>query len=159
MAKVLGAHGVRGWAKLFWHGADPAMAVNYKGLHSRDGQTFEIIEWRMQGKTLAVKFKGIDDRNAAEKLSGTELFIPRAALPAPSQGEYYHVDLIGLAAQTAAGDHLGVVKSIQNFGAGDVLEIEKLSGETEFLPFDTHTIQRVDFDEEVIVLSPPTMVE
>jgi len=159
MAKVLGAHGVRGWTKLFWHGADPGAAMTYKRLHNAAGQVFEIAEWRMQGKTLAVKFKGIDDRDAAEKLNGTELFIARSALPAPSAGEYYHVDLIGLAAQTATGEHLGVVKSIQNFGAGDLLELEKLSGETEFILFDTNTIQTIDFEAEIITIFPPLLVE
>ncbi len=159
MATVLSPHGVRGWVKLFWHGADPAAAINYKSMHSRTGQTFEIAEWRMQGKVLAVKFKTIDDRDAAANLGGTELFITRSALPAPSPGEYYHVDLIGLAAQTPTGEHLGVVKSIQNFGAGDLLEIEKLTKETEFLPFDEATIQNINFDEEIITINPPKLFE
>lgn len=159
MATVLSPHGVRGWVKVFWHGENPLLAATYKTLFDKTGRAFVVTEARMQGKALALKFTGVDDRTAAEALKGTELFIPRAALPPPRENEYYHVDLIGLAAQTAAGEHIGIVKSIQNFGAGDVMEIEKLNNETEFLPFTTEVITRVDFGEEIIILNPPVMVE
>lgn len=159
MATLLAAHGVRGWVKLHWHGADPAHAAEYKTLCDKSARAFEITEQRMQGKVLAVKFKGVDDRTAAEKLRGTELFIARDVLPAPSENEYYHVDLIGLAAQTPDDGLIGIVKSIQNFGAGDILEIERLNNDLEFYPFDAATVQKVDFENEVIVLSPPIMDE
>ncbi len=159
LATILSAHGVRGWVKLYWHGEDPARAKEYKTLHDKSGRAFEIDEQRMMGKNLTVKFKSIDDRTAVEQLRGTELFIPRTALPAAAPGEYYHIDLIGLAAQTADGQHLGIVKSIQNFGAGDLLEIEKLNNETEFLPFTQDVVQQVDFDAEVIIINPPEMTE
>jgi len=159
LATILSAHGVRGWVKLFWHGADPARAAEYKTLHTKSGQTFEIEETRMQGKALVVKFKSIDDRTAVEKLQGTELFVPRTALPAPREGEYYHIDLSGLAAQTPKGDHIGIIKSIPNFGAGDLLEIEKLNNEIEFLPFNEDVVQKIDFENEIMIIVPPKMVE
>jgi len=157
LATILAPHGVHGWVKLYWHGEDPMRAAEYKTLHDKSGRTFEIEEQRMQGKMLAVKFKSIDDRDAVEKLRSTELFVARDALPAAAEGEYYHVDLIGLAAQTPKGEHIGIVKSIQNFGAGDLIEIEKLNNETEFLPFTHDVIQQVDFKDEIIILNPPKM--
>jgi 16S rRNA processing protein RimM len=74
------------------------------------------------------RFAEIADRNAAESLRGTELTVPRSALPPLGKGEYYHVDLIGLAVATDAGTPVGIVATVENFGAGDILEIEQSDG-------------------------------
>ena len=159
MAKVLSPHGILGWVKVYWYGQDPTKAVDYAALYDNKGNPFHIAEWRMQGKVLAVKFKETQDRTAAEKLHGLELFIPRSALPPPKENEYYHVDLIGLAAQTEDGAHLGVVKSVQNFGAGDLLGVEQTNGDVEFYPFNQKAIRRINFEEEIIVLEPVIFIE
>jgi len=71
----------------------------------------------------------VPDRNAAEKLRGTALTVPRSAMPELAEGEYYHADLLGLRAVSEAGDELGICVAVENFGAGDVIEIERLAGE------------------------------
>jgi len=159
IATVLAPHGVRGWLKLHWHGENSAGAAQYKSMHDKSGRVFEVTDHRAQGKSVQVKFAQVNDRNAAAALHGTALFIPRAHLPPQAEDEFYHVDLIGLAAQTPAGAHLGVVKAVQNFGAGDLLEIANLQGESQFYPFSKAVIVQVDLDSEIIVLNPPRLVE
>ena len=89
-----------------------------------------VEKLRDDGKGGGVaRFAGVADRTAAEKLRGTALTVPRSSLPALAEGEYYHVDLIGLPAVSSTGEALGTCIAIDNFGAGDVLEIERPAGE------------------------------
>ncbi len=155
IATILTAHGVRGWVKLHWHGEDPMLAINYKTLHDKNGRAFEVVEQRMQGKALAVKFKSIDDRTDVEKLRGTELFIDRSLLPAPADNEFYHVDLIGLNVRSADGKHIGSVRAIQNFGASDLIEVATARGDTEYFPFTDDVVTEINADEQLIVVNMP----
>lgn len=155
IATILTAHGLRGWVKLHWHGDDPLRAIDYKILSDKSGQTYKIMEQRMHGKALAVKFKDINDRTVAEKLRGVELFVAREALPAADENEFYHVDLIGLSARTPDGKQLGTVKSIQNFGASDLLEIESPRGDIEYFAFTDEVVQQINKDEQLIIINPP----
>lgn len=123
LAAVTGAHGVTGEVrlKLFgegWEGLKAYPAFN-------DG-ALRVEKLRSDNKGGAIaRFAGIADRNAAEALRGTALTVPRSALPPLSEGEYYHADLIGLAAVSDEGEPLGTVVAVENFGAGDVLEIQR----------------------------------
>ena len=87
------------------------------------------------GKTVIARFAEIADRGAAEALRGTTLSLPRDELPALGEGEYYHADLIGLSCVGADGAALGTVVAVENFGAGDLLEIEKPDGKRALIPF------------------------
>ena len=125
LAAVAGAHGVGGEVRLKVFADDLSAhrtlndgALTLRGL--RDG-------------TIA-RFAEIGDRTAAEAMRGTLLWVHRAALPALDEGEYYHADLIGLAAVTDAGDPVGRVVAVENFGAGDVVEIERDSGKRFMVP-------------------------
>ena len=123
LAAVTGAHGVTGEVrlKLFGDGLEALSA------HRRfnDG-ALTLKKLRDDGKGGAIaRFAEIPDRTAAEKLRGTVLTVPRSALPPLGEGEYYHTDLIGLAAVSDAGEALGRVIAVENYGAGDVLEIER----------------------------------
>ncbi len=123
LAAVTGAHGVTGEVrlKLFGDGLEALSA------HRRfnDG-ALTLKKLRDDGKGGAIaRFAEVPDRTAAEKLRGTVLTVPRAALPPLAEGEYYHTDLIGLAAVSDAGEALGRVIAVENYGAGDVLEIER----------------------------------
>jgi 16S rRNA processing protein RimM len=105
---------------------------------------------------LVARIKGIADRNAAAALANTRLYVARAKLPKPADGEFYQADLIGLRAETANGAAFGTVKAVHNFGAGDLLEIEPAAGgATLMLPFTDVTVPAVDIAGGRIVVAPP----
>jgi 16S rRNA processing protein RimM len=119
------AHGIRGEVRLKSYTADPAAIGTYGPVQDEAGTRSFILEaLRTLGKDMFVaRVKGIADRSAAEALNGTELFVPRDALPQPDADEFYHADLIGLRVENERGDLLGSVVMLHNFGAGDILEI------------------------------------
>jgi 16S rRNA processing protein RimM len=108
---------------------------------------------------LVVKFAGIDDRNAAEALTGVELFVERSALLPPDPEEFYHADLIGLDAISPAGERLGAVVAVQNFGAGDILEIAPPRGATLLVPFTKAAAPEIDLAAGRLVVVPPAEIE
>lgn len=123
LAVVTGAHGLGGEVrlKLFGEGAEALLAYR----HFNDGTlTAKSVKTDAKGGAIA-RFAEWPDRTAAERARGTELTVPRSALPPLGEGEYYHHDLIGLAATSTDGTPLGVVVQVDNFGAGDILEIER----------------------------------
>jgi len=119
LAVVTGAHGVTGEVRL------KVFAENLKAHRAFNDGALTLKALRETPQGAIARFAEIPDRNAAEALRGTELTVPRAALPPLGEGEYYHADLIGLAVVSDAGEALGVVALVENFGAGDVLEIER----------------------------------
>jgi 16S rRNA processing protein RimM len=126
LAAVTGAHGVTGEVRLKLFGE----GVNSLSAHRQfNGGALTLSKARDDGKGGAIaRFAEVADRTAAEALRGTVLTVPRSALPALAEGEYYHADLIGLAAVSDAGEPLGAVVAVENFGAGDILEIERTDG-------------------------------
>lgn len=123
LAAVTGAHGVTGEVRLKLFGDGLASLKAHKSFNA-GALTVKALRDDNKGGVIA-RFAEVADRNAAEKLRGTLLTVPRDALPPLGEGEYYHADLLGLAAVTEAGDLLGTVIAIDNYGAGDVLEIER----------------------------------
>jgi 16S rRNA processing protein RimM len=109
---------------------------------------------RSRGGILA-RAEGISDRTAAEALRGTELFVPREALPDLGPDEFYHADLEGLDVLRPDGVRLGVVHALANFGAGDILEVMADDGRTVPLPFDQETVRTVDLAAGRLVVEPP----
>lgn len=149
LAAVTGAHGVTGEVrlKLFGEGFETLSA--HRAFN--DG-ALTLKKVRDDGKGGAIaRFAEIADRTAAEKLRGTLLTVPRSALPPLAEGEYYHADLIGLAAESDAGEPLGTVISVENFGAGDVLEIERPGGKRFMVPMRVEAVP--DWDAERVVIS------
>ena len=149
IAAVTGAHGVTGEVrlKLFGEGVDSLSA------HQRfnDG-ALTLGKLRDDGKGGAIaRFAEIADRAAAEALRGTALTVPRSALPALGEGEYYHADLLGLAAVSDAGEPLGTVIAVENFGAGDILEIERPEGRRFMVPMRPEAV--LEWDAERLVIS------
>ena len=127
LAAISGAHGIGGEVrlKLFAEG----VAALKRSRAFNDGK-LTVVSLRDDGKGGAIaRFAESTDRTAAEKLRGTTLSVPRSTLPPLAPGEYYHVDVIGLPAVSASGEALGTVIAVDNFGAGDVLEIERPAGE------------------------------
>ncbi len=128
-------------------------------LTTADGRAIEIASLRPGKGFLIARIAGVTDRNGAERLRNLDLFIPRDRLPPPAADEYYHADLIGLAAQDRDGKPLGTVIAVHNFGAGDLLEIAPARGETLLLPFTAEVAPEIDIAGGRIVLVPPVEIE
>jgi 16S rRNA processing protein RimM len=123
LAAVSGAHGVTGDVRLKLFGEGLASLKSHR---SFNGGSLTVEKLKDDGKGGAIaRFAEVTDRTAAEKLRGTALTVPRASLPPLAEGEYYYTDLIGLLAVSTAGEALGTCIAVENFGAGDVLEIER----------------------------------
>ena len=157
LGQIGAAHGVRGEVRLRSFTADPAAIVGYGPLQTEDGRVFEIESLRPAKDHFVATLAGIADRNAAERLANTKLFVPRDRLPQPEQpDEYYHADLIGLAVVDRAGTPLGTVVAVHNFGAGDLIEVRRTVGEpTQLLPFDALTVPDVDLAAGRLVVELP----
>jgi len=148
LAAVTGAHGVAGEVrlKLFGEGVEALSAHK-----SFNGGALTLRKIRDDGKGGAIaRFAELADRTAAEKLRGSVLTVPRSALPPLEEGEYYHADLIGLTAVSDAGEPLGTVVAVENFGAGDVLEIERPDGKRFMVPMRAEAVPEWD-DQRLIV--------
>ena len=160
VARIGAAHGVRGAVKLWTFTEDPLAVQSYGPLMTKDGaRQFEISSVREARDHLVATFKGVADRNDAEKLNGIELYVPREKLPATDDGEYYHADLIGLAAVNAADEPLGRVVAIHNFGAGDIIEIAPPTGMTLLLPFTNAVVPTVNIAGGRVVIELPQEIE
>ncbi|TAK46820.1 MAG: ribosome maturation factor RimM [Xanthobacteraceae bacterium] len=157
VARVGAAHGVRGEVRLWPFTEDPMRLRDYAPLETADGATaFDITSLRAARDHLVARFAGVTTRDAAERLTGLELYVPRARLPAPDEGEFYHTDLIGLAAVSADGEALGRVVAVHNFGAGDIIELAPPSGgATMLLPFSDAVVPTVDLAGGRIVVKLP----
>ena len=129
LAVIIGAHGVGGEVRLKIF-ADSANSL--KAHKSFNGGTLTLKSLRNGSNGAIARFAEIPDRTAAERLRGTELTVPRDALPPLAEGEYYHTDLIGLPCASTDSTDLGRVVAVEDFGAGDILEIETASG-TKFM--------------------------
>lgn len=146
LAAIIGAHGVAGEVRLKLFGEGAESLKRYKTLHA-GARTLTLKSIRPGPNGAVARFAEVNDRNAAEALRGTELTVPRSALPPLAEGEYYHVDLIGLPCVTDAGEPVGTVVLVENFGAGDVLEIEKPNGKRFMAPI--HVVQ-IEAEQAVI---------
>lgn len=160
VAQVGAAHGVRGEVKITTFTAEPMAVADYRDLLRQDGSpALTIVSARLTKGGVIARLKGVDDRNAAEALRGLKLFIPRSILPEPEEDEFYLADLIGLSVETPKGEALGVVKAVQDFGAGDLLEIQPKAGASWWLPFTREAVPEVRIAEGRIVAVPPAVAE
>lgn len=133
LAVIIGAHGVTGELRLKLFGEGPESLKRYKTFEA-GGRVLTLKSIRPGPNGAVARFAEVADRNLAEALRGTELTVPRSALPPLEEGEYYHVDLIGLTCTTQGGAPIGTVVTVENFGAGDILEIEKPDGKRFMVP-------------------------
>ena len=150
LAAVAGAHGVKGEVRL------KLFTDSIEGLacHEKvyvDGRLVALKSAKEGGKTAIASFEGVADRAAAEALRGSLVEVDRDALPPLEEGEYYHTDLIGLTCFSQAGETVGSVVGVENFGAGDLLDIEKVDGKRSLIPFRDGIADLVDAR---IVLDP-----
>ena len=146
---VVGApQGVRGEVRLKSYTGEPRAIGGYGPLRDESGgRAFTIRSLRpLKGDMLVARIEGVENREAAAALTNTRLFVPRDRLPPPAPDEFYHIDLIGLAAEDEAGAPLGRVRGLDNHGAGDILEIAPpAGGETLLVPFTLAFVPVVDF--------------
>ena len=151
---------MRGAVKLWTFTQDPLAVTRYGRLTTKDGaRQFEVASARQAGDHLVATLKGITSRDEAERLNGLELYVAREKLPATDEDEYYHADLIGLAAVTTADEPLGRVVAIHNFGAGDIIEIAPPHGATRLLPFTNAVVPTVDLAGGRVVIDLPEEIE
>ena len=156
---ITGAHGIRGEVKLRSFTADPAALAAYSPLETAKGAKIEIQRMRPQKDGFIAILKGVADRNAAEALKGTELFVPRERLPEPDEDEVYVHDLIGLPVHLADGSLLGEIVDVADYGAGDLIDV-RVEGrrDTVLIPFADQYVLEAD-GEKVVVDLPEGFLE
>jgi 16S rRNA processing protein RimM len=159
LGAVAGAHGVRGALRVKSFTAEPDDIAAYGPVTDETGSrefTLRIVG-HARGD-LVIKVDGINDRSAAEALKGTRFYVARAALPEPEADEFYHADLIGLAAEDEAGAALGTVRAVHDHGAGALIEIRSQDGAELLVPFTKAAVPVVDIAGGRLVAVPPEEV-
>jgi len=150
LAAVAGAHGVKGEVRLKLFSDSVESLSRHQKLIVGDAER-RLLAIRDSGKTAVARFEGISDRSDAEALRGSLVEVERSHLPALEEGEYYHADLMGLPAVDGQGDAVGKVVAVENYGAGDLLEIELEDGRKSLIPFKPGI---ADLEGGKVVLDP-----
>ena len=150
IGSIVGLHGLAGWVKVRSWADPPQQLLSYRPLYI-DGSVVEEFEGKPHGSNLLLRLDGYDDRTAVEPLVGKSVAVKRSQLPEPQPGEYYHVDLKGLAVVTTGGVKLGTVEDVMSTGANDVLVVR---GDRErLIPFTVgHAVVEVDLGDGRIVV-------
>lgn len=146
LGRIAGAHGVKGWVKVFSH-TEPAEAIaDYRPwLLGEDGRLVEPLEAVMQGKKVVARLEGVSDRSQAEALVGLEIYVERHQLPEPGERQFYWSDLIGLEVKHQDGESLGTLAEMMATGANDVMVVE--GDRQRLIPFvQGETVIEVDLD-------------
>lgn len=162
LGEIGAAHGIRGDVSVKTYTANPQDIAAYGPLTDEHGRrTFELKVVRVTPKGLIVRVKGVDDRTTVETLRNIKLYVERERLPAAADGEFYHEDLIGLRAVAPGGMALGTIVAVQNYGAGDMIEIRREGGTaTELIPFTNACVPEVDLARgEAVVILPELVGE
>ena len=150
LAAVAGAHGVKGEVRLKLFSDSVESLSRQKKLYV-GGVERRLLAIRDSGKTAVARFEGISDRSAAEALRGSLVEVDRSHLPALDEGEYYHADLMGLPAVDDQDNEIGTVVAVENYGAGDLLEIELKDGKRSLIPLKPGI---ADLEDGKVVLDP-----
>ena len=153
---VTGARGIKGDVRIKSFTADPLDIASYGPLYNKTGNV--AYELKVTGKAkgqLIGRIVGTPDRTAAEKLMGVQFFVPRDSFPTIEDDEYYFSDLIGLNVEDTKGIALGTISSIENFGAGDILEIAGVIDGGFMVLFTKETVPQVDIQNGIVVVDPP----
>jgi 16S rRNA processing protein RimM len=150
LAAVAGAHGVNGELRLKLFSDRAASLAAHKTVHV-GGVKRRLLSVREAGKGAVARLEGVSDRAAAEAMRGSLIEVDRTTLPALDEGEYYHADLIGLPAEDGQGNPVGIVAAVDNYGAGDLLEVETADGRRALIPFRDGI---ADLTDGRIVLDP-----
>jgi 16S rRNA processing protein RimM len=143
------AHGLKGEVRLKSYAGDPLAIASYGALHTGSGQRIALRSVRQaagdQPDLLVAQVVGVETREAAEALNRVQLYVPRETLGEPAEeDEYFLADLIGLSARTEAGEEVGMVVAVPNYGGGDLLELAPPRGPTLLVPFTREFVPAVD---------------
>ncbi|HIP22130.1 MAG TPA: ribosome maturation factor RimM [Rhodobacteraceae bacterium] len=153
---IMGAFGVRGEVRLKSFCADPSAIEDYSPLTTENGESFDVKLVRSVKSGFGARLSGVQDKEAADALRGTRLYAKRDDLPSLPDDEYYHSDLIGLQVLDTGGALLGKVTSVQDFGAGNILEISgKGLKEAAMLPFTLANVPTVNLAAGKVIIDPP----
>ncbi len=151
---VVGAHGIKGEVKIRSFVEDFSL-FSQPEVFDKSGKNRIFLKVTGKAKDAVIALlNDICDRNQAEQLKGTDLFVPAKLLPETKDGEFYHSEILGLEARLENGDVFGKVASIENFGAGDIIEVTKPSGDAEMLPFSAPWVGEINIEQGFIVITP-----
>jgi len=153
VGRVAGAFGVKGELRLTAYTAEPLALFAFRTLLDRSGQPrLTLVSARAAKGDVICRTVEPFTKEAADALRGTELFVPRSALPPPDEEEYYHADLIGIVVRTEDGEVMGRIKAVHDFGAGDILEIDPGGGKAAlFHPFTKAATPQVHLADGYVV--------
>ncbi|MBM3535719.1 MAG: 16S rRNA processing protein RimM [Alphaproteobacteria bacterium] len=156
LAEIVGVHGVQGQVRVRAHTADPLDVAAYGPLTAEPGGLTLTLEGLREAKggVVVARIPGVADRDAAAALKGLRLYVSRSVLPAPDKEEFYYADLEGLRADLVDGSALGRVRRVVNYGAGDMLEIDRDTGSV-LVPFTRAAVPTVDVAGGRVVVDPP----
>lgn len=157
MAVIGAAQGLRGEVRVKPYTDDPMALSDYGTLYDAQSRPFEILDIRdHKNNMVVVRFRGINDRNQAEALTGIELFVDRDNLPDEEldEEEYFYADLEGLEARDGGGNSYGQITAIFDFGAGDILELTQKGKRSQLIPFTEQSVLEIDFEGGSILIDP-----
>lgn len=156
IATIGAAQGLRGEVRVKPYTDDPLSVGEYGNLHAMDGRVFEILDIREAKTVVVIRFRGINDRNAAEALNGLDLYIDRSNLPDDEleDDEFYFADLEGLEAVDIEGKSYGHVSGIYDFGAGDLLELKGQGRRPALIPFSEAAVLEIDLEAGTLLVDP-----
>ncbi len=156
VGRVAGAFGVKGEVRITTFTAEPLAVLGYRNLLREDGSAgLTLLTAREAKGGVVARAAEVDTREQAEALRGLKLHVPRDILPEPEEDEFYLADLVGLAVETRTGEPLGRVRAVQDFGAGDLLEVAPDHGAAWYLPFTREAVPDVRLAEGKIIAVPP----
>ena len=156
MGEIGAAQGLKGEVRLRSYTQDPVAIAEYGPLETEDAGRIEIESVRVTPKAVIARIKGVTTREGAEALNHTKLYLAREKLPESAEDEWYQADMIGLAVLTQDGETLGRLVAVHNFGASDLLEIQRADGSPNVLvPFTESTVPEVDITGGKLILLPP----
>lgn len=157
VGKIVAAHGIQGQVKIKTFIENPLDINKYGPLQNEDGSVlFHVKPLHAKGEVVVVSIKAVVTRNQAEALRGTELYVNRDNFPDLENDTFYNEDLLGLAVHNCQGRSVGIIVSVQNFGAGDLLEIQNpQTFQTIFVPFRDEVVPTVDLEKGFVVVEDP----
>ena len=159
VGRIAGAFGVRGELRITAYTAEPLALLRYRDLLRQDGtKALTLASARAAKGGLVGRAKEVETREHAEALKGVRLYIPREALPEPEEDEFYLADLIGLEARDASGAIVGRIRAVEDFGAGDLLDIAPPDGPSFWLAFTREAVPEVRIGEGYVTVAFPAEI-